>query len=195
MLSAKFTATAECLKPVELAVRGTIPARVAGTLYRTGPGTGKVAGSSFELSHWFDGFSHLHRFQLVAQPDGKTCRVWYNSRRQNDALIDEARRTGRLEGISFGQKRDPCESLFQKMKTVFCGPRQPDDPGLANVGVTVRANSPAFPKALLKETSGSGSARRIESLTCSTDATTAKHVCSPPSRYIYPRCSNGHLGS
>ncbi len=116
-----------------------MPCQVAGTLYRVGPGTYKVAGSKYQLSHWFDGFTHLHRFQLVAQPTG-TCRVLYNSRRQVDKLVEEARKSGTLEGVTFGQKRDPCASIFQKVKSFFRPAFNTKDPGLVNAGVTVHAN-------------------------------------------------------
>lgn len=33
--------------------------------------------------------------------------------------MEKARRTGDLKEVTFGQKRDPCESFFQKMKTVL----------------------------------------------------------------------------
>ncbi|KAJ7874447.1 retinal pigment epithelial membrane family protein [Mycena leptocephala] len=120
------------------------PAYAAGTLLRTGPGSHKLTteDGEFSCSHWFDGFSHLYRFELVPTPDG-TCKVLYSSRRQVDALIERVRKTGRLDGVTFGQKRDPCDSLFKKVKTTFEATRA-KDPELVNVGVSISANVPGF---------------------------------------------------
>jgi torulene dioxygenase len=90
----------------------------------------------------FDGFAHLYRFELVPTPDG-TCKVLYSSRRQVDALIERVRKTGRLEGVTFGQKRDPCDSLFKKVKTTFEA-TMAKDPELLNVGVSISANVAGF---------------------------------------------------
>ncbi|KAB8239757.1 carotenoid oxygenase family protein [Aspergillus alliaceus] len=168
---AGFEATVEQREPIELPVTGSIPSRLAGTLYRTGPGTYKVGGSNFQRSHWFDGFTHLHRFQLVAQPTG-TCKVLYNSRRQVDALIEEARKSGTLEGITFGQKRDPCESIFKKIKSLFRPSIDMKDPNLVNAGVTVHANAPLHPKEFDPPV---GSAQ-LHSLVSLTDANILKHI-------------------
>lgn len=84
-----------------------------------------------------DGFTVIHRFQLIS--DGHGCRVLYNSRRQVDELVESIRRTGRLETISFGQKRDPCVSFFQKLKCVF-QPTRTLDAYKSNVGVTITTN-------------------------------------------------------
>ncbi|KAH8588576.1 retinal pigment epithelial membrane family protein [Bisporella sp. PMI_857] len=138
---AGFNASVETRKPVELVVHGRIPASVAGTLYRTGPGHYKVEDTpidEYKLSHWFDGFTQIHRFQLIANDDG-SCKVLYNSRRQVDQLLEKVRKTGRLDGISFGQKRDPCASYFQKLKSVF-EPFRTDNPQIQNVGVTITPN-------------------------------------------------------
>jgi torulene dioxygenase len=72
---------------------------------RNGPGNHKLTTETgeFACSHWFDGFSHLYRFELAATPAGN-CEVNYSSRRQVDGLIEQVRKTGRLEGITFGQK-------------------------------------------------------------------------------------------
>ncbi|KKK21384.1 hypothetical protein AOCH_000719 [Aspergillus ochraceoroseus] len=149
---AAFDASFTSPTPIELKVVGTFPPQLAGTLYRTGPGSYKVDSEKGEYarSHWFDGFSQLHRFQIV--PDGSgSCRVYYTSRSQVDDLIERARKTGHLDGIiTFGQKRDPCVSFFEKVKSVF-QPSRPDSriPGMANVAVTVRPNMPGMPKGTL----------------------------------------------
>jgi torulene dioxygenase len=51
--------TPEQTEPVQLGVKGMIPPWLAGSLYRTGPGTYEVPlnkGGSFKIRHWFDGF-------------------------------------------------------------------------------------------------------------------------------------------
>lgn len=98
----------------------------------------------FKLDHWFDGFTHVHRFQLFATADG-SCNVTYNSRSQVDDLIERIRETGRLDGFTFAQKRDPCMSLFQKLKTVFESSYVPADYGdsKANIGATISRHFPS----------------------------------------------------
>ena len=172
--SHQFNTTAELPEPVELTVTGSIPAQVAGILYRTGPGSYKVEGTNFERSHWFDGFAQVHRFEMVAQPDG-TCKVFYNSRRQNDPLIEKAKREGTLKEITFAQKRDPCDTFFKKLKSAFQPATQGSkDPGMVVVGVTVHANSPLTPAKYKKESG------RFHNLTTLTDFNMHKHVRSRP---------------
>ncbi|KAB8217420.1 carotenoid oxygenase [Aspergillus novoparasiticus] len=142
-----FDANYEERSPVELVVTGRIPTYAAGVLYRTGPGKYKIDrenGDTFQVSHWFDGFSETHRFRLVA-PDAthSSLRVFYNSRFSTDYLIEQARKTGRLNKISFGQKRDPCKTVFQKAQSEFN-----PDPSSVNVGVTLSVNMPGLDKAL-----------------------------------------------
>ncbi|THC89149.1 hypothetical protein EYZ11_011407 [Aspergillus tanneri] len=168
---AGFEASVEHREPVELTVTGSIPSYLAGTLYRIGPGTYKVEGSAYQLSHWFDGFSYLHRFQLVAQPTGK-CKVLYNSRGQVDALIEEARKSGTLKGLTFGQKRDPCESIFRKVKVFFRPAFNQKNSELVNAGVTIYANAPGVPRHLKQSRSSSP----FSSLTSLTDANILKHI-------------------
>ncbi|KAE8371549.1 carotenoid oxygenase [Aspergillus bertholletiae] len=171
---AGFEADVEHRELVELPVIGSIPSHLAGTLYRTGPGTYKVADSNYQLSHWFDGFTQLHRFQLVAQPTG-SCKVFYSSRWQVDALVEEARKSGTLKGITFGQKRDPCASIFQKVKGIFLPAFDTKDPKLVNAGVTVHANAPGMAHHLKDFTLPAGTTR-LQSLTSLTDANILKHI-------------------
>jgi len=107
------------------------------------------AGKGYAVSHWFDGFTQVHRFQILppAKPDSPI-RVLYNSRRTVDALIEHVRKTGKLHGFTFGQKRDPCQSFFKKLMSVFV-PFLEDRldlslPGSHNIGVTVSANAPGL---------------------------------------------------
>lgn len=61
---------------------------------------------------------------------------------------------GTLDVITFGQKRDPCDSYFHKMKTVFSPEHQVNeaselgseaiDPYMINTSVTVNANVSTF---------------------------------------------------
>ncbi|KAL4865090.1 hypothetical protein BDV12DRAFT_200473 [Aspergillus spectabilis] len=148
---AAFDARQTSPTPTKLKVVGKFPLEVAGTLYRTGPAHYKVdtPKGEYARSHWFDGFSQIHRFQIIPDPDDEsTCRVLYTSKSQVDELLEEARKGGSLDNyITFGQKRDPCMSYFEKVKAIF----KPADtgknrPGMANVGVTVRPNMPGYSK-------------------------------------------------
>ncbi|KAL4890054.1 putative dioxygenase [Aspergillus ambiguus] len=131
--------------PVELQVIGAIPAYTTGVLYRTGPGRYKVdtkEGNTFRISHWFDGFSQTHRFQLVVSEDaGSGVRVFYNSRIATDRLVEEVRKTGTLGHFSFGQKRDPCKTMFHKVQSSY-EPSQ--EASISNVGVTLSINMPGL---------------------------------------------------
>ena len=55
--------TAETREPVRLAVSGTLPSWLEGTLLRTGPAKFEVGARTF--NHWFDGFAMLHRFAIA----------------------------------------------------------------------------------------------------------------------------------
>ncbi|PYI24808.1 hypothetical protein BO99DRAFT_427833 [Aspergillus violaceofuscus CBS 115571] len=171
---AAFETTAEQREPIELPVIGSFPLHVAGILYRTGPASYKVPGSKYQLHHWFDGFTQLHRFQLVPQ-SSESCKVLYNSRRQVDALIEEVRKTGSLRGMTFGQKRDPCANFFQKVKAVFETHFETTNPEMVNVGVTVHANVPEIPSNL-KVPSRQHGQGGFASLTTLTDANLIKHI-------------------
>ncbi|SMR53414.1 unnamed protein product [Zymoseptoria tritici ST99CH_1E4] len=117
--AAGFQVDAEQRSAIELPVKGTFPRALAGTLYRTGPAYAQVG--DFKLSHWFDGFTQLYRFQIIPDDDqdGATCKILFNSRRQVDGLMEKARKSKRLDDITFAQKRDPCEGFFGKVMTLF----------------------------------------------------------------------------
>jgi beta,beta-carotene 9',10'-dioxygenase len=55
--------TVETPAPVALAVTGTLPAWLAGTLLRTGPAKFEVGARTY--NHWFDGLAMLHRFAIA----------------------------------------------------------------------------------------------------------------------------------
>ncbi|KAL2141913.1 hypothetical protein VTI28DRAFT_1798 [Corynascus sepedonium] len=164
---AGFDGLTEHRGPVELKVKGTIPAWAAGSLYRTGPGQGKVEGTktnTFYISHWFDGLAHTHRFDIVAEENAngeQTVRVYYSSRRQSEKRAADIRARGSLQSITFAQRRDPCVGLFAKFTSVFSRQKAPP-----NVAVTVRANMPSFEA----RTNG----HRAANVVLGTDAT---HMC------------------
>lgn len=145
----QFDGLTEHRGPIELKVKGTIPAWAAGSLYRTGPGQCKVKDTksgTFNVSHWFDGLAHTHRFDIVAEDgdgDGDTAepavRVYYSSRRQCDELTADIKAAGTLRSMSFAQKLDPCVGIFGKLMTVFN-----KRPSLTNIGVTVGTDVPSF---------------------------------------------------
>lgn len=124
---------------------GHIPDYAAGVLYRTGPGKYTVDtenGDTFKISHWFDGFNQTHRFQIYAPDESHaSTRVFYNSRFSTDLLIEEVRKTGSLEKLSSGQKRDPCRTVFHKVQTSYA---PENDPSYHNIGVTLSVNMPGL---------------------------------------------------
>ncbi len=137
------------LTPIDLEIYGTIPSYCAGTLYRTGPCKNKLkdtARGDFSLSHWFDGFSSVHRFEIAPSATSTNTngmKVTYNSRTNVDILIEKIRSTGRYEQLTFGQKRDPCDGLFKKFKTAFTIPRG-QDAEESNIGVTIAPDVPGM---------------------------------------------------
>ncbi|KAL4953636.1 carotenoid oxygenase [Aspergillus filifer] len=158
-----FDGNHEEKEPVEIPVTGHIPAYAAGVLYRTGPGRYKVDtenGNTFQVAHWFDGFSQTHRFQLVpsnAEDSESRMRVLYNSRFSTDELIEHARTNGSLAGnFCFGghkirEERDPCKAMYQKIQTTY----KPLEGGSSskNTGVTLSVNFPGLSSSKQETTS------------------------------------------
>ncbi|KAF2660100.1 hypothetical protein K491DRAFT_110061 [Lophiostoma macrostomum CBS 122681] len=129
----------EVTTPVQLSVKGEIPAYAAGVLYRTGPLGYKIKtdeGKTWAANHWFDGLSCVHRFQIDV-PDHGPAQVSYRSRRTVDEYLEMVKTSGRLDSITFANKRDPCKSVFQKVMSVFFAARNS-----RNVGVTLSINMP-----------------------------------------------------
>ncbi|OQE47303.1 hypothetical protein PENCOP_c001G07314 [Penicillium coprophilum] len=157
-------------EPVELSVTGQIPTYAAGILYRTGPGKSQLEaenGETLRLSHWFDGFGQTHRFQIFAPDDSHTSsRVFYNSRFSTDDLIEEARKAGSLDSVSFGQKRDPCKSVLGKVQTEFVP--QPT-PSSRNISVTLSINVPGLDSQPDESTSRWSNSEGIRTLYAKTD--------------------------
>jgi torulene dioxygenase len=179
----QFDATIEQREPIDLAIKGSFPAAVAGILYRTGPGNHRLkdtAKGDFKIDHWFDGFAHIYRFELIPTADG-SCRVLYSSRRQTDGLVEKIRKTGKLEQITFGQKRDPCESIFQKMKTTFAPMlfrSQGDDdiPDHSNIAVTIAPNVPGFGNREKSKVVEGDKRPQVNNLVCFRDASGIKTI-------------------
>jgi len=134
--------------PVELQVQGNIPSYTAGVLFRTGLGPRSVETSknkTFKVNHWFDNFSQVHRFQIHGSTADSLVRVTYNSRLTSDGLIEKIRKTGKLEGLTFAAKYDPCRTFFQKIQSVFhAAPAEAKVPNEASVAVTLSANFPGL---------------------------------------------------
>ncbi|KAL8949396.1 MAG: hypothetical protein Q9222_004497 [Ikaeria aurantiellina] len=109
---------------------------------------------------WFDGFTHTHRFKLVPPTNGDfITNVKYNSRHQCNSMIEKVRKTGAFDDICFGQKQDPCQSLFRKaMSTYHVAQKSRDLRGLEdiNVGVTLHDHIPGMPTARNEEEGSPG---------------------------------------
>ncbi|KAI1372622.1 carotenoid oxygenase [Hypoxylon crocopeplum] len=174
---AGFEGLDEIRGPVELLVKGSIPAWAAGTLYRTGPGEFIIEDTpkgTFRTTHWFDGFGHTHKFNIIASSDSggessesdkSIVRVEYTSRRQTQALVDAVRKTGQRPDVAFGQRVDPCIGLFGKVMSIWRG--APSGPEWDNVCVTIQANVPGLPS--LAKGSQSGHRGDIKNLWLTTD--------------------------
>jgi torulene dioxygenase len=149
----QFEAILDQKEPIELPIVGRFPLEVAGVLYRTGPAHFKVNGSTkadLSIDHWFDGFTCLYRFDILPEDDG--CKVLYSSRQQVDKLVEHVRRTGKVNNITFAQKRDPCVGFFQKLKTAFFSAADDPHPQNRNVGVTVRPELTSEGRRLVSRT-------------------------------------------
>ncbi|KAI0006848.1 carotenoid oxygenase [Xylariaceae sp. FL0662B] len=177
---AGFEGLTEVRGPVELTVRGSIPEWAVGTLYRTGPGQYTIENTpkgTFHTTHWFDGFGHSHKFNIVANSgsDEAPVKVEYSSRRQSPALVDAIRRDGHMPNISFGQRRDPCIGLFGKIMSVWRGSATHSSPDIDNVCVTVQSNIPGL-SSNAQGTTQSGHRGGVKSLWLQTDACIIKEI-------------------
>lgn len=114
------------------------------------------------MSHWFDGFAHTHRFDIVAsdQDHGET-KVVYSSRRQSDEHVSAVKRMGWRSSTSFGQRADPCIGIFAKFMSLF-------EPRHQNVNVVVLPNFPGLPEKRPDE-SAIGHRTGVASVYLSTD--------------------------
>ncbi|KAF9238193.1 hypothetical protein BU15DRAFT_62607 [Melanogaster broomeanus] len=78
--------------------------------------------------------------ETIPSKDGPTC-VLYNSRGAVDPFLEDIRRTGRIDSFTFGQKRDPCTSIFRKIFGVFFPSKENTN---ISIGVTLAANPPGL---------------------------------------------------
>lgn len=154
--SFQFDVRHQELEPKELTVKGDIPAYCAGVLLRNGLGPRSVETDKngekttvYKTSHWFDSFAQVHRFQIHAPtPDSPKVRVTHNSRLTSDGVVERVKRTGSLNDFTFGAKRDPCKSLFQKAQALFAPVRGDGKyPGDVNVSVALTANFPGLSRS------------------------------------------------
>jgi torulene dioxygenase len=145
------------------------------SLDRTGPIGYRAKtddGKIWAAKHWFDGFSCVHRFQIDVPEDKKPAKVHYRSRRTCDEYLEMVRTTGRLDGISFASKRDPCESFFKKVMGLFVSA-----PNSQNVGVTLSLNMPGGGHVPGAEKSAiNGHTNSIHTLHAKTDAPFCKKI-------------------
>lgn len=141
----QFQGLEEHRGPLRLQVKGAIPAWATGALYRTGPGQSSIEDTSrgtHNVSHWFDGFAHTHKFEIIAPGDADgDSTVVYSSRRQSDDFVAQVKKTGWSCSTSFGQRADPCIGIFAKFMSLFVHRRMnnnvvclPNFPGLAGDG-------------------------------------------------------------
>src|SRR5579875_580263 len=106
----------------ELAVEGSLPPWLSGTLLRTGPARFEVGARPYR--HWFDGLAMLHSFQIEAG------RVSYANRYLESDAYAAAKKTGRIAYAEFAT--DPCRSLFRRIFSLFVPPRPGNN---ANVNI------------------------------------------------------------
>lgn len=186
ILTSQFDTTYVEREPVELEVQGNIPAWAAGTLFRTGMGPRTVdCGEKgiFRTNHWFDNFAQVHRFQIHAPESAAgRVRVTYNSRLTSDGLIEKVRKAGRLDGITFAAKYEPCQTFFQKLQSYFAPvtrllPKALPKANEANIGVTMSVNFPGL-SATGQAESGPRDKGKIASLCTKTDASVVQMLDS-----------------
>ncbi|KAM0328604.1 hypothetical protein ACHAQA_005014 [Verticillium albo-atrum] len=141
---AGFDGLTEHRGPIDLKVKGHIPAWAVGSLYRTGPGACKVEDTksgTVHISHWFDGLAHTHRFDIIEDESAASgVRVQYSSRRQSEAIEKHIKDSGQYRAVSFGQRSDPCVGMFAKFMSVFRRVKMEHSANIVNIGVTVNAD-------------------------------------------------------
>lgn len=163
-------------EPVALTVKGDFPAYAAGVLYRTGPIGYKIQteeGKTWEAGHWFDGLSCVHKFKIDCY-EGEPAQVTYQSRRTCDEYLEIVKKTGTVDGITFGAKRDPCKSIFAKIFTMYTATRS-----TKNIGVTLSINLPGFgyvKDAEKASANGHSNSNGIQTLHAKTDNMVIKKI-------------------
>jgi beta,beta-carotene 9',10'-dioxygenase len=94
-----------------LEVEGKIPDWLNGSLIRNGPGKFEINGKS--VRHWLDGYAMLHKFDI----DGD--RVTYRNKILHTESYKQDLSAGKIVSQCFGTVPDPCQSLFQKIRSTF----------------------------------------------------------------------------
>ncbi|KAL9111630.1 MAG: hypothetical protein Q9227_003903 [Pyrenula ochraceoflavens] len=143
-----FDTAYEEREPIELSIIGHIPQYAAGTFFRTGLGRKSIAtekGTTWQNNHWFDNLSLIHRFQIVPS-DASNPKIMYNSRSTCDGLIENIRKTGKRDTVTFAAKYDPCKSFFKKFQSVFTQflPSREPTPDTHSSSVTISVNLPGI---------------------------------------------------
>ncbi|KAJ3190819.1 hypothetical protein HK101_008331 [Irineochytrium annulatum] len=146
---AGFRNAVEQVDPIDMKVSGQIPKWFTGHLYRCAPSVfsvpltkeakSKTGKETYEISHWFDGLTQIHKFSVL--PDGK---VTYMSRMTAKGLERHIAKTGEL-GIAFAQ-RDPCKTFFSRLftfvSTLTGNVEKLSGADEDNIGVTISTNFP-----------------------------------------------------
>ncbi|KEF50928.1 uncharacterized protein A1O9_13020 [Exophiala aquamarina CBS 119918] len=165
-----FIADVEQRQPVELRMAGSIPTYASGNLYRTGPGRNSVptkSGQIFQLSHWIDGFSQTHRFQIVADQNCAGSRVFYSSRFADQGRYDYIKENGQHPPYpTFGGSPDPCEAIFKDAQSEW----DPADPTVHNINVTLSYNMPGSAKLFPQIMGRNPDSQKKDLLIAKTDA-------------------------
>jgi torulene dioxygenase len=87
-------------------------------------------------------------------------------------MLEGVRKTGSLDGITFGKKRDLCESFFKKVTSMFKSAASPQ-----NVGVTVSVNMPGGGYLEQKRTPAlNGHSNEVKTLHLKTDASVLNQI-------------------
>ncbi|MCE9544869.1 MAG: carotenoid oxygenase family protein [Planctomycetia bacterium] len=92
-----------------LAVEGTFPEWLSGTLLRTAPCNCDLGRQT--VCHWFDGLAMLHKFRFAAG------QISYANRFLHSDAFVGAEKTGGVTMRSFAT--DPCGTLFQRVLSKF----------------------------------------------------------------------------
>jgi torulene dioxygenase len=118
----------------------------------------------------FDGFTTTHRFKLVAHGSEGCSEILYSSKMQVEELVKTAGDTGSVGShVTFGE-RDPCDSLYRKVKSSF-SPSKTREGLHANIGVALRRPVSSEVAAALKNKDHVVG----DVLTISTDNSSVKH--------------------
>lgn len=117
-----FTSQENELPPTPLAVTGSIPNWLSGSLIRTAPSKFEVGSKSYR--HWFDGLAMLHKFSFHNGQVQFTCKFLQSN------AYRKAKEKNKIVYGEFGT--DPCRDLFQRVFTFFSSP-SPTDNGCVNI--------------------------------------------------------------